>query len=101
MQEFRPNSLVEPNAPRDFLHILAKFFAKVGDFVDEGDLGSEECVGRVFDEFSGPAAGVKDRSLVQVERAVNFSQNSFRALVVGPDNDSIRMLEIMDRGTFP
>ena len=86
---------------RDFLHVRAEFFAQIGDFIDEGDLGSEECIGRVLDEFSGPAAGVKDRSLVQVERAVNFSQNSFRAFVVGPDDDSIGVLEIMDRGTFP
>ena len=100
VQEFRPNSLVEPNALRDFLHVRAEFFAQIGDFIDEGNLGGEEGIGRLLDELGGPAAGVKDRSLVQVERAVNFSQNSFRAFVVGPDDDSIGVLEIMDRGTF-
>src|SRR5262249_62015715 len=61
VQEFRSNSFVEPDALGDFLYIRAEFFAEVSDFVDESDLGSEECIGCVFDEFGGPATGVKDR----------------------------------------
>jgi hypothetical protein len=35
-----------------------------------------------------------------VKRAVDFSKHPFRAFVVGPDDDSIRVLEIVDRGSF-
>jgi hypothetical protein len=101
VEEFRPNSFVESNATRDFLHIRAEFFAQVGDFVDEGDLGSQECVSCVLDELGRPTTGVEDRSLVQVKRAINLGHNSFRAFVVGSDDDSIWVLEIVDRGTFP
>ena len=100
MLEFRSNYFLEPDALGDFLYIRAEFFAEISDFVDKSDLGSEECIGCVFDEFGGPATGVKDRCLVQVKRAVDFSKNSFRAFVVGPDDDSIRVLEIVDRGSF-
>jgi hypothetical protein len=79
VEEFRPNSFVESNAPRNFLHIGAEFFSQIGDLVDEGDLGGEQCISCVLDKFGCPAIGEEDRSLVQVKRAVNFSYYSFRA----------------------
>ena len=53
MQEFRADAVVEPDAARDFLHVGADLLAEVGDLVDEGDLGGEEGVGGVFDQFGG------------------------------------------------
>ena len=51
MQEFPADALVEADAARDILHIGADLFAQIGDLVDEGDLGGEEAVGRVFDQL--------------------------------------------------
>ena len=53
MQEFRADAIVETDAARDLLHIGADFFGKIGDLVDEGDLGGEKGVGRVFDQLGG------------------------------------------------
>ena len=46
------------------------------------------------------AAGVEDRSLVQVQWTVDLSGNLLGTLVLGANDDAIRMLEIMDRGAF-
>ena len=53
MQEFCADAVVEPDAARDFLHVGADFFRKIGDLVDEGDLGGEKRVRRVFDQLRG------------------------------------------------
>ena len=65
MQEFGADAVVEPDAARDFLHIGADFFREIGDLVDEGDLGGEEGIGRVFDQFGGAPRGEHQRSLVE------------------------------------
>jgi hypothetical protein len=36
-----PNSIVEPDPARNFLHIRTDALAKIGYFVDEGDLGGQ------------------------------------------------------------
>ena len=56
MQEFAADAVVEPDAARDFLHVGADFLGKIGDLVDEGDLGGEEGVRRVFDQLGGAPA---------------------------------------------
>ena len=75
MQELRADAVVEADAARDLLHIGADALAEVGDLVDEGDLGGEERIGGVFDELGGAAAGVEDRRLVEVERAVDLGRD--------------------------
>ena len=35
------------------MNIATNCFAKVGDFVDEGDLCCEKCIGGVFDQLGG------------------------------------------------
>ena len=37
------------------------FSAQIGDLVDEGDLGGEKGVGRVFDQLGGAPVGEQDR----------------------------------------
>ena len=54
MQEFRADPVVKTDAARDFLDVGANLFGKIGHLVDEGDLGGEEGVGRVFDQLGGP-----------------------------------------------
>jgi hypothetical protein len=100
VQEFRPNSIVEPEPARNLLHIRTDALAKIGYFVDESDLGGQECVRCVLNEFRCPAAGVEDRSLVQVQWTIDLSRNFLGMLVLGANDDAVRMLEIMDRGAF-
>src|SRR5262245_65028 len=100
VQELRPDSIVEPDAARDFLHIRTDALAKIGYFVDEGDLGGQECVRGVLDELRCPAAGVEDRSLIQIQWAVDLGRDPPGTLILGADDDAIRMLEIVDRGAF-
>ncbi len=71
VQELAADAVVEADAARDLLHVGADLLAQVGDLVDEGDLGGQERVGGVFDEFGGAPAGVEDRRLVEVERPVD------------------------------
>ncbi len=53
MQELAADAAVEPDAARHVLDVGADLLAQIGDLVDEGDLGGEEAVGGVFDEFGG------------------------------------------------
>ena len=53
MQEFAADAAVEADAAGDVLDIGADRLAQIGDLVDEGDLGREKGVGRVFDQLGG------------------------------------------------
>ena len=100
MQKFRADAIVESDAARDVLHVGANFLGQVGNLIDEGDLGGEEGVRRVFDKLGGAAAGVEDGRLVEVKRPINLGHELARALVVGADHDAIGMLEVLDGGAF-
>ena len=100
MEEFAADPVVEPDAARDLLDIAADLFAQIGDFVDEGDLGRQEGVGGVFDQFGGAPAGVEDRRLVEIERPIEIRHHLFGALVRRPHDDAVGMLEVLDRRTL-
>src|SRR5262245_37713003 len=100
VQELRPNSIVEPEPARNLLHIRTDALAEISYFVDEGDLGGQECVRCVLNELRYPAAGVGDLCLVQVQWTIDLSHNFLGMRVLGANDDAIRMLEIMDRGAF-
>ena len=51
MQEFAADAVVEADAARHVLHVGADLLAQIGDFVDEGDLGGEESIGRVLGQL--------------------------------------------------
>ena len=53
MKELAADAAVEADALSDVLNVGADLLAQIGDLVDEGDLGGEEGVGRVFDQFGG------------------------------------------------
>ena len=74
VQEFRPNSIVEPDPARNFLHIRADALAEIGYFVDEGDLGGQECVRCVLNEFRCPAGA--NRPCSRFERTISPSPGS-------------------------
>ena len=62
MQELRPDAVIEPDTARHLLHIGADALAQIGDFVDERDLGGEECIGCLFDEFGRAPLREQDRA---------------------------------------
>ena len=100
MQEFRADAVVEPDAARDFLHVGADLFGKIRDLVDEGDLGGEEGVGGVFDQFGGAPRREHQRRLVERQRPVDIAEHLARALVRGADHDAVREFEVADRRTL-
>ena len=100
MQEFRADAIVEPDAARDFLHIGADLFGQIRDLVDEGDLGGEKRIGRVFDQLRGAPLGKHQRRLIERQRPVDIAEHLAPALVRSADHDAIRKLEVADRGTL-
>ena len=100
MQKFPADAVVEPHAARHLLHVGADLFAQIGDFVDEGDLGGEEGIGRVFDQLGGAPADIDDRRRIQIKRPIDFGEHGAGARIVGADHDAVGMLEILDGGAF-
>ena len=49
MQELCADPIIQAHAARNILHIGVELLAQIGDFVDEGDLGRQECIGCVLD----------------------------------------------------
>jgi len=74
------DAIVEPDA-RDLLHVGADFFGKIGDLVDEGDLGGEERVGRVFDQLRGAPCRKHQRRLIQRQRPVDIAEHFPRTFI--------------------
>ena len=97
VQELRADAAVETHAARDLLHVGADLLAEIGHLVDEGDLGGEKRVGRVFDQLGGAPAGEHDRRLVDEQRPVELAHHPARPLVLGADHDAVRPLEVLDR----
>ena len=100
MQEFAADAAVEADAAGHVLHIGADLLAQIGDLVDEGDLGREKGVGRVFDQFGGFDVGEHDRRFDQIERAVERPHHRAGGLAVGADDDAVGAHEILDRRAF-
>src|SRR6185437_7556309 len=94
------DAVVEPDAARDFLHVRADLLRKVGDLVDEGDLGGKEGVGGIFDQLRGAPRGEHQWALVERQRPIDFSQYSLRALVGRADHDAVGKFEVADRRTL-
>ncbi len=67
MQEFAADAIVEADAARHVLHIGADLLGKIGDLVDEGDLGRKKCIGGIFDQFGRPSLGHHDRRAIEIE----------------------------------
>ncbi len=94
MQKLAADAAVETDPLSDVLDVGADRLAQIGDLVDEGDLGGEKGVGRVFDQFGGGDRGEYDRRLDQIERP------GAGPLAVGADHHPVGAHEILDRRTF-
>jgi hypothetical protein len=97
MQEFRADTVVQADAARHFLHVGADLFGEIRDLVDEGDLGGEEGVGRVFDQFRRPPLGEHQRRLVERQRPIDVAEHLPSALVGGADHNAVGKFEVADR----
>src|ERR1700733_7137631 len=100
MEELAADPIVEPDPARNLLHVGAGALGEISDLVDEGNLGGEERVGGVFDQFGGTPAGIHDRRLVEIEWTVDLCDHIAGALVLGTDYNAIRMFEVPDRSAF-
>jgi hypothetical protein len=97
MEKLAADAAVEPDAAGDVLDIAAQRLAQIGDLVDEGDLGGEKGVGRVFDQLGGGDIGEQHRRLDQIERPVELAQHRTRPLAGGADHHPVGAHEIGDR----
>ncbi len=100
VQKFAADAIVETDAARYLMHIGADLFTQIGDLINEGDLGSKEGIGRVFNELGGAPADIDDRRRVEVEGPVDCGEDRPRLGVVAADHNAIGMLEILDRSAF-
>ena len=97
VQELRTDARVVAHADRDLRHVGVDHLAQVRDRVDERDLRREERVRRVLDHLGGRRIGDEHR---RFDRCVQRA-DVHRALgVVAPDDDAIRVEEVVDRVTL-
>ncbi len=66
MQKLAADAAIEADPLGHVLDIGADPFAQIGDLVDKGDLGREEGVGGVFDQFGGLDVGKQHRRFEQI-----------------------------------
>ena len=85
MQEFRSDPVVEPDAARDLLHVGADLFGKIGNLVDEGDLGGQKRVGGILDQLGGAPVGEQNRRAIEIERPIQLAHHLARARIGGAD----------------
>ena len=97
VQKLAADAAIESDAAGDVLNIGAQRLAQIGDLVDEGYLGREKGVGRVFDQLGGLYVGEQHRRLDQIERPVELAHDGPRPLAVGADHHSVGTHEIVDR----
>jgi hypothetical protein len=79
------------------LDIGADPFAQGGDLVDEGDLGRQKGVGRVFDHLGRFQPGVDHREFAQEQRAVDLGHHLAGAVAFHPHHHPVGAHEVVDR----
>jgi hypothetical protein len=96
MQKLAADAAVEADPAGDILDIGADPFAQIGDLVDEGDLGREKGIRRVFHQFGSLDIGEQHRCLAQIERPVELAHNLPGPVVVGADHHPVGAHEVLD-----
>ncbi len=82
------------------MNVGTNLFTKIGDFVDEGDFGCKEGIGRVFDHFRRFARGEDNRCFNQIKRTIKITHHVTGAFVGRSDHNTIRPHEIANCGPF-
>ena len=100
MQEFAPDAPVKADTLGHVMNVGAQLLAQIGNLVDEGDLGGEEGIGRVFDHLAGFQRGHNDGRLDEEQRPVEIAHNLLRPRALGADDHAVRPHEIADGGPF-
>ena len=95
VHEIAADPVIQADAPRNRRDIDAKRLAQIGHNIDERDLGGEEGVRRLLDEFRRRHAREHDRA-VEV-RLVEVEQERPRAGTVRADDDAVGLKKVADR----
>ncbi len=93
LEELVADARVVAHAEGDVLDVGAHRLAHRRHRVDEGDLGGEEGVGGVLDRLGGGRIGDDHRS---GDAEVQRLDSNRRGLVLGSDDDAIRVEEVVD-----
>jgi hypothetical protein len=93
LEERAADAAVHSHALHHLGDVGARRLADVGDRVDEGDLGGEERVGRVFDDLRRGQVGDDHGPL---EGGVELDQFHGGLLVGRPDHDAIGPQGVLD-----
>ena len=98
-EESRADAIVEAHAAGDLGDVGTELFRHVRDFVDEADLGREECVRGELDHLGGRHVGADQRGLERrVDRFDSVSET--RRVAVRPDHDPIGFHEVVYRAAL-
>ena len=100
MQELRADPVIEANPTGHILNVGPYPLGQIRHLVDEGDLGREEGIGRVFDELGRAAAGVENGPSVEIEWPIDLGHHLACPFIIGADHDAIGMLEVLNGGTL-
>jgi len=101
MEEFGANPAVHAHGFCDGLNVGADGLADVGDLVDEGDLGGQEGVAGIFDQFGSFDVGKDEGCFDEIEGAVDLFHNLTGAVGLGADDDPVGAHKVADGAAFP
>ncbi len=96
-EEAAADAGVIAHAQHDVVDVGADLFAEVGHLVDEGQLGGQEGVGGVLDEFGRDGVADDDGG---GEFGVEARHLDGGVVVGAADDDPVGVQEVMDRGAF-
>ena len=96
MEKLTADATVHAHSSGDVVNIAADPFTKVGDFVDEGNLGREKGIGCVLGEFGGFERSDHKWSFNQVKRPIKVAHDRNRFFVRTSNHHTIGSHEIVD-----
>src|ERR1051326_545949 len=101
MKKLRSDSPIHSNGPGHFMHIAPDLLTKIGNLVNERNLGGQKSVGGIFNQFRPFKGGDHKWSLNQIKRSVKIAHDLYCPLIVSANNHAIRSHKVTNRGAFP
>ena len=99
-EEGRPDARVGADALAHLAHVRAHPVAEVGDLVHERDPAREHRVGRVLGQLGGSEVHHEDGIAGADERRVQLAHHGLRVRIVGADDYTVGLEEIVDGRPF-